>query len=217
MRAFAGLLLAERVHMGRRWNLFAQLVRLRTLPVSLTLLWLSACGGKNSEGLSAELTTAQPGQARLLGLWTRPASQREEIALLLQEVQAVAARVTRVAVARAHSSEVSALARETDQELDQAANDLARYCTSKHTQSGAWEAAVMHGQDIVAQLADTSESQFDQGYLYSVIAVGATLDDLLANSVRPDSQTPEAAQLASMRTLLAKQRARAEALLGQLL
>jgi hypothetical protein len=190
-------------------------LRLAALPVSLSLVAAFGCDAHASRPLADDVGTL--GSARLLGLTTRPAVRRAEVALLLQEVQAVAARVTRVGAAHAQGHDVRALAQQVDAELAQAANELARNCTAERAESAPWESAALHGQDILRDLASGSADQFDRRYLYGVISVGVTLDDLLENSAEPAVQTPESAQLASLRQLLTSQRARAEALLGRLL
>jgi hypothetical protein len=222
--------------MGIRASYSAQAAGGRLLAV-WSCLFAAACSGPAQAGFSSQGSAVRGASPRLEGLLTRPATRRAEIALLLQEMLAVARRTTSLGLTHAQGEGVLDLARQVDLDLTGAGRAFAQYCTEEHAQSAVWETVVAQGQDVVTALkskadqaqasvrapdagarqADASEpGPFDADYLRSVSALGSSFVELLDHSTDIDPNTPEAQQLTQFRWLLSQHQQRAQALLQDL-
>ena len=122
----------------------------------------------------------------------RKLSRSSEIAGLLVEVEAVAERMARLGVGRGRHTEVVNLARRGGAELGALRDSIERNCTKVHSESAPAERVSLRGQDVVLNLKESEEAQFDRSYLYSVMAVSAELAELLDTQVAPRNANNEA-------------------------
>ncbi len=187
--------------------------RLSAVAGLLCALWGCA---ETPASLSNELSSAQGAEARLGGMLRRPVSLRPEVAGVLFEVQAVAERAARFGVARGRHSEVVQLARRSLAELGVIYDSLERNCTAARAESTPYELARERGQDIVLNLREHEDAQFDRNYVSTVAVLSGELAELLDTLVAPRSTDDEAKERDRLRDTLLGQEQRAQALLALL-
>jgi hypothetical protein len=174
---------------------------------------LSACAGAEATSVSSELSSVQAADERLGGMLRRPVSRAPEIAALLREVNAVAERTARLGVKRGRHSDVVNLARRSLAELGAVRDGIERNCTDKYSESAPFERVRGRGQDIVLNLRESEDAQFDRSYLYSVMALSGELAELLDVQVAARNADDEMKELDRLRNTLLTQEERAQALL----
>ncbi len=174
-----------------------------------------SCGStENSSGLfDSDRVPALP---RVTSMLDRPLTSPSEIATVLAALQTLEEHAARIAERRTQDGEVLGFAQAALAETAVAKQALAQSCSTVHAESEPYERIRQIEQDFLGGLAATDGAGFDRTYLAALAGLHTSVSDLLERRIDASPDTPEASEVARLRTTLDVQSTRLSVLKSRL-